>query len=108
MDQGVNSNDIEVAELKIRIQKGEILNIVDVREVYEYEESNLGAILIPLGDLKERLSEIRHLADQEIIIHCRTGNRSAAAKYFLLQNGFKMVRSLLGGISAYNENVQIQ
>lgn len=101
MDKAIFMNDITPEELIERQTKGESLNILDVREPYEYEEFNLGAKLIPLGDLKEKLEEIRNWCNSEIVVHCRSGNRSAAAKAFLIQNGFTNVRSLLGGIVAY-------
>ncbi len=96
-----NMQDINVQELKDRLNKGEQLHIIDVREPYEYEEFNIGAILIPLGDLKEQLSSIEQFKTEELIVHCKSGNRSAAAKNFLEQNGFLKVRSLTGGMQAY-------
>lgn len=95
--------DISVQELKDRIEDGEPLNLIDVREDYEYDEDNLGGILIPLGELPDRLDEIEDLKDEEVLIHCRSGARSERAKQFLLANGFTNVRNVLGGILAYNE-----
>lgn len=95
--------DVSVQELKDRIEDGEPLNLIDVREDYEYDEDNLGGILMPLGELPERLDEIEDLKDQEVLIHCRSGARSEKAKQFLLANGFTNVRNVLGGILAYNE-----
>jgi len=93
--------DISVQELKDRLSKGEHITILDVREPYEYEEFNIGAILIPLGDLKDELPKLNDLKTTELIVHCKSGNRSAAAKVFLEQNGFQQVRSLIGGMVAY-------
>lgn len=93
--------DISVQELKDRLNKGEQITIIDVREPYEYEEFNIGAILIPLGDLKDELPKLNDFKTTELIIHCKSGNRSAAAKVFLEQNGFQQVRSLIGGMVAY-------
>ncbi len=93
--------DISVQELKDRLSKGEHISIIDVREPYEYEEFNIGAILIPLGDLKDELPKLNALKSQELVVHCKSGNRSAAAKVFLEQNGFQHVRSLIGGMLAY-------
>lgn len=101
MDQTKFMNDITAEELKGRLQKGEQLLIIDVREPYEYEEYNLGARLIPLGEIREKLDDLLELSDSEIIVHCRSGARSAAAKAYMLQNGFSKVRSLLGGVLAY-------
>jgi rhodanese-related sulfurtransferase len=90
--------DITSEELKERIDKGEPLNVIDVREVDEYAEYNIGAINIPLGELPGRLAEFEHLKGSEIIVHCRSGARSANAKMFLLDAGFVNVRNLLGGM----------
>ncbi|TAE84650.1 MAG: rhodanese-like domain-containing protein [Bacteroidetes bacterium] len=91
-------NDITTDELKQRMDSGERLHIYDVREVYEYDEYNIGAINIPLGELPGRLSELAHLKDHEVIVHCRSGARSANAKMFLQDSGFANVRNLLGGM----------
>ena len=93
--------DISVEELKERIEKGENLNLIDVREQWEFDEANIGAKLIPLQTLPNKLSELEPLKEQEVIIHCRSGKRSDNAKKFLEQNGFKNVRNVLGGIEAY-------
>lgn len=95
--------DITVEDLKARIDSGEKLNLVDVREQWEFDEANLGAILIPLQTLPNRIAELEKFKEEELIIHCRSGARSANAKKFLEQNGFKNVRNVLGGIMAYME-----
>lgn len=93
--------DITVQELKERIAKGEKLNIIDVREQFEYDEFNIGAKLIPLGTLPEAMFEMNNMKDKEIIVHCKSGARSATAKAYLSQNGFTKVRNLLGGMLAW-------
>ena len=93
--------DISVEELKERIDKGEALNLIDVREQWEFDEANIGAKLIPLQTLPNRLAELEPLKEQEILIHCRSGKRSDSAKKFLEQNGYKNVRNVIGGIEAY-------
>ncbi len=93
--------DISVEDLKERIEKGEKLNLIDVREQWEFDEVNIGAKLIPLQTLPNKLAELEPLKEEEIIIHCRSGKRSDNAKKFLEQNGFKNVRNVLGGIEAY-------
>ncbi|MEZ0609839.1 rhodanese-like domain-containing protein [Fibrella sp. WM1] len=93
--------DITVQELRERLDKGEKLNIIDVREPNEYAEDNIGATLIPLGELPYRLDEIESLQDEELIVHCRSGARSARAQQFLEENGFNNVRNLQGGMLAY-------
>ncbi|MFA9213302.1 MAG: rhodanese-like domain-containing protein [Candidatus Methylacidiphilales bacterium] len=91
-------NDITTDELKQRMDAGEKLNLFDVREPHEYEEYNIGATLIPLGELPGRIGELTNLKEEEVIVHCRSGARSANAKMFLLDNGFTNVRNVLGGM----------
>jgi rhodanese-related sulfurtransferase len=95
--------DITVEELKERIESGEPINLIDVREDYEYEADNIGGLLIPLGDLPHRLDEIEHLKDEEVLVHCRSGKRSETAQRFMENQGFTNVRNVIGGILAYNE-----
>ena len=92
--------DITAEELKTRLAAGETPFIVDVREPWECEQSQLDTATtnIPLGSLPDRLDELADYRDQELIIHCRSGARSATAKKFLEQQGFQQVRNLLGGI----------
>lgn len=98
--------DITVQELIDRMEKGEKLNIIDVREVYENEEFNIGATLIPLGELPGRLDELAHLKNEEIIVHCRSGARSNNAKMYMMSEGYTNVRNLLGGMLEYRATTQ--
>lgn len=75
--------------------------VIDVREVWEYEEENIGAMNIPLGDLPKKLTELDFCKNKEVIVHCKSGTRSNQAMKYLLKNGFKNVKSLEGGIEAY-------
>ncbi|MDF7821358.1 rhodanese-like domain-containing protein [Runella sp. MFBS21] len=95
--------DITVEELKQRIESGDPINLIDVREDYEYEADNIGGYLIPLGDLPHRLNEIEHLKNEEILVHCRSGKRSETAQKYMESQGFTNVRNVIGGILAYNE-----
>ncbi len=97
------AGDIQPEELKQRIDAGEKLFILDVREPHEYQIANLGGHLIPLGDLPKRMGELD--PSREIITHCKLGGRSAQAVDFLRQQGFKNVRNLTGGIQAWSEKV---
>ena len=96
--------DITVQELKKRQVGGEALHILDVREQWEYDEENMGARLIPLGDLPHRINEIENLKNKELIVHCKSGNRASQARKFLISKGFTNVRNLLGGLTAYQED----
>ncbi|MCG9879300.1 MAG: rhodanese-like domain-containing protein [Bacteroidia bacterium] len=98
-------NDITVQELHKRMQSGEKLTVIDVREPYEYEAFNIGANLIPLGELPGKLAELAHLKDEEIIVHCRSGARSGNAKMYMMSEGFSNVRNLLGGMNAWQAEI---
>ncbi|GAA4403201.1 hypothetical protein GCM10023187_19060 [Nibrella viscosa] len=93
--------DITVQELKDRLDQGEKVHLIDVREPNEYADDNLGGELIPLGELPYRMDELDGLQDEEIVVHCRSGARSARAQQILEENGFNNVRNLTGGILAY-------
>lgn len=93
--------DITVQDLKARLDNGEKLNLIDVRESNEYDADNLGGRLIPLGDLPYQLDELEDLQDEEVIVHCRSGKRSAMAQQILEENGFTNVRNVIGGMLAY-------
>lgn len=95
--------DITVQQLKARQAANEALNILDVREEWEYEEDNMGAKLMPLGDIPSRIDEIADWKDQEMIVHCKSGGRSGRAKKYLESQGFTKVRNMLGGMLAYRE-----
>jgi rhodanese-related sulfurtransferase len=91
-------DDITVEELKTRMDSGEDLIIIDVREPHEFEEFNIGARLIPLGTLPNVIEELEDLKDEEIILHCRSGARSGQAKAYMQSIGFNKVRNMLGGV----------
>ena len=91
-----NIKEITVIELKNLMDKGEKFQLIDVREPYEYEIANLGGVLIPLESLKERIGEIS--STEMVIVHCRSGARSARAVEKLTHLGFKSTFNLKGGI----------
>src|SRR5580700_8030676 len=95
--------DMTVEELKQRLDKGDDLFVLDVREPHEYQICNIGGHLIPLNDLPKRVSELD--SSREIVVHCKMGGRSAKAVAFLQQAGFKKVHNLAGGINAWAERV---
>lgn len=92
---------ITAAQLKARLSQPNPPVVVDVRDTWEYEEQNIGALNIPLGDLSDRLDELETYKDRELVVHCRSGSRSRAAQLFLQQNGFINVLNLEGGLVAY-------
>jgi molybdopterin/thiamine biosynthesis adenylyltransferase/rhodanese-related sulfurtransferase len=95
--------EIQVEELKRRLDAGEDLFVLDVREPHEYQICNINGHLIPLGDLPKRVHELD--SSREIVAHCRSGVRSAKAVTFLQQAGFKKVHNLAGGILAWADRV---
>jgi sulfur-carrier protein adenylyltransferase/sulfurtransferase len=95
--------EMQVEELKRRLDAGENLFVLDVREPHEYQICNIGGHLIPLGDLPQRMNELD--SSREIVAHCRSGVRSAKAVGFLQQAGFKKVHNLAGGILAWADRV---
>jgi adenylyltransferase/sulfurtransferase len=90
---------LAVKELKRRIDAGEEVYILDVREPFEYKIANLGGRLIPLGEVAQRLSEIDR--SREVVVQCKGGVRSQKAAEVLKQNGFEHVINLAGGIIAW-------
>ena len=94
---------IQVEELKRRLDAGDNLFVLDVREPHEYQICNINGYLIPLGDLPKRVSELD--SSREIVAHCRSGVRSGKAVEFLQQAGFKKVHNLAGGILAWADRI---
>jgi rhodanese-related sulfurtransferase len=94
-------NDISTEELRDLLAGTEVINLIDVREDYEFEEDNLGGTLIPLGEIQDRLDELADIKDQDIYVHCRSGKRSDTAKKILMAHGFSKVHNVLGGMLAY-------
>ena len=90
-------------ELKQRLDAGDDLFVLDVRDPHEYQICNLGGHLIPLNDLPKRVGELD--PSREIVVHCKLGGRSAKAVDFLKQAGFTRVHNLAGGINAWSERV---
>ena len=90
--------DISVEEVKQRLDAGEKFIFIDVREPWENNEFNLGAQLIPLGDLMNRIWEFEEHKGDEIVVHCKSGGRSGMAKAIVSAQGFTNVRNMLGGV----------
>jgi adenylyltransferase/sulfurtransferase len=95
--------EITPRELKARLDRGDNLFILDVREPHEFQICNLKGHLIPLGDLPRRVSELD--SSREIVAHCRSGKRSADAVDFLQKAGFRKIWNLKGGILAWSDEV---
>ena len=98
------ATEITSVELKQRLDRGDALKIVDVREPNEYQINRIpGSVLIPLGDVPKRQNELD--PNDEIVVHCKSGARSAKAADFLRSVGFRRVLNLKGGILDWVEKV---
>jgi molybdopterin/thiamine biosynthesis adenylyltransferase/rhodanese-related sulfurtransferase len=95
--------EITPRELKARLDHGDDIFILDVREPHEYQICNLKGHLIPLGELTRRVHELD--SSREIVAHCRSGKRSADAVDFLKKAGFRKILNLKGGILAWSDEV---
>jgi rhodanese-related sulfurtransferase len=91
-------------EVKQRLEAGEKLHLIDVREPHENAEFNIGGILLPLGKVQTmQLEDIEELKDEELIIYCRSGNRSGQAALILQTMGFTNVKNLTGGMLGWQD-----
>lgn len=96
--------NITAEEVKQRLDNGEKLNLVDVREPHENAEFNIGGILVPLGEIRAmQVDELEELKDQEVIMYCRSGGRSSQAAMILETMGFTNVKNLTGGMLNWQE-----
>jgi sulfur-carrier protein adenylyltransferase/sulfurtransferase len=100
----LNEGEIDVLELKQKIDRGDKFTLIDVREPHEYKICSIpGAKLIPLGEFPQHVGEFN--PEDDIVIHCRSGMRSAKACNVLRQAGFQHVRNVVGGILAWSDQV---
>lgn len=101
----VNASEvIDPIELKAKLDRGDNFTLLDVREPHEYQIARIpGSLLIPLGELPKRLHELNPAA--EVVTQCKSGARSQKALEFLKQNGFRNVRNMTGGITAWSDKV---
>ena len=97
---------ISVEELKARIDAGETLHLLDVREPFEHEAFNIGGVLLPLGRIQTlQTDDIEDWKDQEVICYCRSGNRSGQACMILEGAGFTNMKNLSGGMNAWQDRI---
>ncbi len=92
-----------VKELKARLDAGDNLQLIDVREPYEYQIAQIGGKLIPQNDVPNRLAEIDR--DRAVVVQCRSGGRSQRIAEFLKQAGYPNVSNLAGGILAWSDEI---
>jgi len=101
--------NISPEEVKRRIDAGEKINLIDVREPYENADFNIGGKLIPLGKIQSMQTEdIDNLKNEEVILYCRSGNRSGIAAMTLDSMGFTNTKNLSGGMLAWTEKFKSQ
>ena len=99
---------ITAEEVKARIDTGEKLNIIDVREPYENAEFNIGGELVPLGTIQSfQLDDLEPYKNEELIVYCRSGNRSGQACLILETVGFTNVKNLIGGMLNWRETFKV-
>lgn len=94
--------NITIDEVNQRLQAGEKLHLVDVREPYENAEFNIGGALVPLGKIQTmQVDDLEDLKEKEVVCYCRSGNRSGQACLILDMLGFKNTKNLVGGMLAW-------
>ncbi len=93
--------NISPAQLKERLATGADFLLLDVREPWEFEAFNIGGRLLPLNDLLPRIHELEAWKDKEVVVCCRSGNRSSMACMLLEAQGFSKVQNLEGGLEAW-------
>ncbi|MEJ7588213.1 MAG: rhodanese-like domain-containing protein [Ferruginibacter sp.] len=99
---------ISCEEVKERIDTEENLHILDVRETYENAEFNIGGSLVPLGKIQSMdLDEIAGWKNEEVIVYCRSGNRSGQACMLLESAGFSNVKNLVGGMLEWRDKFKV-
>ena len=95
--------EISVQELKEKLDSGEDFQLIDVREDFEYETSNLGGKHIPLGGILIEADQVEK--DKPVVLMCRSGKRSSVALYQLEQQGYTNLYNLKGGILAWQAEI---
>ena len=94
----MEAEDIQAEELMNRLQKGEQLNLLDVREPVEFTTYNIGGTNVPLSKLDTAINKLSYNQNEEIIVICKMGLRSETGQHILREHGFKNVRNLEGGL----------
>ena len=96
--------NISVDQVKERLDNGESITLIDVREPYEHTEFNIGGILYPLGKIQSMMvDELEDFKEQEVVLYCRSGNRSGQACLILDMLGFTNTKNLVGGMVAWQQ-----
>lgn len=97
---------ISVEALKEKIDSGEKINLVDVREPHEHADFNIGGILLPLGQVQTlQIDAIEDMKNEAIYVYCRSGNRSGQACMMLESMGFTNLTNVSGGMLAWQDRI---
>ncbi len=106
MSEPTTKVEITPLELKKRLESGEVLVVLDIREPHELKISVLPDVLhIPMGELTDRIEELEAKKSEEIVVVCRAGNRSSVIADFLRESGFERVYNLTGGMNLWADTV---
>ncbi|MGZ3864600.1 MAG: rhodanese-like domain-containing protein [Bacteroidia bacterium] len=95
--------EVTVQELKAMKDRKEDFQLIDVREEYEYDICQIGGELIPMGEVAENIDKISKT--KKVVVHCRSGKRSASVVQMLEQQGFTNLYNLKGGIMAWADEI---
>jgi len=99
--------EVTVKELKAMQESKEDFQLIDIREEYEFDICNLGGKLIPMGEITDNIDKISK--DKKVVLHCRSGKRSASVIQMLeQQHGFTNLYNLKGGIMAWAEEIDTE
>ena len=95
--------EITAEELKRRLDAGGDITLIDVREPYEHEEFNIGGELIPLAEIIANAARIKEMGGKDIVLYCRSGNRSSMAQKMLAVHGIMNTLNLRGGMNSWRD-----
>ncbi|MBK9984553.1 MAG: rhodanese-like domain-containing protein [Saprospiraceae bacterium] len=99
--------EITATELNARMKSGEEIILIDVREPYENEEFNIGGVNIPLAEIPESIERLKAYGDADVVLYCRSGNRSGMAQKILaVQFDMHNTVNLKGGMNAWKADVR--
>ncbi len=98
--------EIDVKSVKSMLDSGDNFLLLDCRQPQEHQTAKIdGAMLIPMGEIPDRLSEIESFKTTKIVVHCHLGGRSLRVTEWLRSNGFEQTQNMTGGITAWSQDV---
>tara|TARA_Y100001960_G_C14022210_1_gene516502 strand:+ start:19 stop:366 length:348 start_codon:yes stop_codon:yes gene_type:complete len=109
VDSDQPSAEIDVQQVKARLDSGETFLLLDCREQDEYDFAHIeSAVLVPMSQLQERVSELDPHRTASVVVYCHLGGRSLQVTHWLRQQGFEDVVSMAGGIDAWSQQIDPQ